>query len=129
MNIKIDKSLFLPQIKSYAFKKGNEKWVPEKVESVVTELYDKVIDLSQKWFDELQPGDFEQSQITQWHFRLNLKREIMREIDIRKDEKLRKSFIPTFLWIWLLERLISYIVKLIIEHYWTDIMTELGHEL
>ncbi len=123
MSIQIDHSLFLPQIKTYSTRGRRE-----------TQFQDQIVDLgrdvlseAQGWFDDApwtqRPlEDFD----TQRECRIELKRFIMNNISLQ-DSK-RSWFIPNFVWVWIAQQVITYIVKMLIEHYWPDLIVEMGLE-
>ncbi len=122
MSIQIDKSLFLPKIEQYASKKGYGRWM-----SNVNDLTEEVLNLAQDWFDW---GDYLKTpheNVSQIDYRVKLKLYVMDHISL--EDKDKAWFIPSFLWIFLAERIISYIIKLIIEHYWPDILQEINYEI
>ena len=114
MSIQIDRSLFLPQIKNYAKRKGFSKWLTN-----ANDLADETVSAMQDWFDwePWKQGDGFDSQID---YRLKAKQYVKDKINIH--DKNKSYFVPTFVWIWLAERVISYVIKLIIEHYWPDLI-------
>jgi len=120
MSIQIDPSLFLPKIKKYAERHSHS----EHHEEASIGIARAAVDVAQEWFDD-QPWtkglreDFD----TQRECRIDMKRFVMERLD-PSDEK-KHWFIPDFLWIWLASRVISYVIKLIIEHYWPDLITEM----
>ena len=114
MSIQIDRSLFLPKVATYAQKKGYGGWIKN-----VNELADETISLAQDWFD-WEPWKNQDGFVSQIAYRVMLKQYVKDNLSLNDKEK--SFFIPTFVWIWLAERVISYIIKLIIEHYWPDLI-------
>ena len=119
MTIQIDKSLFLPKLNTFA---GKHK--PKFKENSLS-LGEEVLDSAQHFFDDEpwkgQPRNYWE---TQRDCRLEMKRYIMQKIDIESRDK--SYFVPTFVWVWLAKLVINYIIKLIIEHYWSDLQKEIG---
>jgi hypothetical protein len=121
MTIKIDQSIFLPKIKTYS---ENAKRRREFKEQIV-DLSRDVMDEAQGWFDEAPWVDSPIEHFdTQRECRVELSRHISRKIDL-SDHK-RSWFVPNFVFIWLANQLVTYILKLIIEHYWGDLSKEIG---
>tara|TARA_R100000008_G_scaffold16323_1_gene8006 strand:+ start:850 stop:1248 length:399 start_codon:yes stop_codon:yes gene_type:complete len=108
MPIQIDSELFLPKIhkKCDSRMMGNES----------KRLSSAVLEIAQGWFDD-PPFKRNKEIDTQVECRIDLKYYILEKIKL-KDRK-SKFFIPTFVWVFIAQQVISYIVKLLIEHYWT----------
>lgn len=122
MPIQINEDIFLPRIKEFAVKHRKD------YEDNSVDLGRAVLETAQGWFDE-QPwksGKVEHYD-TQRECRIELKRYVLNNIDLQ-DEK-RSFFIPTFVWLWIAQAIVTYIVKLIIEHYWGDLTVEIGIDI
>lgn len=116
MSIQIDQSKILPQLKTWA--EGRRR----AYEDNSVDLGRETLDVAQEWFD-LEPwvdGKPEHYD-TKRECRIELKRFILARIDL-KDET-RSFFVPSFVWTWVAQQVITYIVKLIIDHYWEQIPT------
>ena len=119
MSIQIDKSLFLPQINKFA----NSKRRPYRDNSVA--LSEEVMDEAQNFFNDAPwEGGRRENWDTQKECRLEMKRYILNKIDL--EDRDRSYFIPSFVWIWIAKMVINYVIKLIIEHYWSDLQKEMG---
>jgi len=119
MSIQIDKSLFLPQINKFV----NSKRRPYRDNSVA--LSEEVMDEAQNFFDDAPwVGGRRENWDTQKECRLEMKRYILNKIDL--EDRDRSYFIPSFVWIWIAKMVINYVIKLIIEHYWSDLQKEMG---
>ena len=120
MDIKINKDFFMPQIKNYAV---NNK--PAYQDQCV-DLADDVLDLAQAWFD-LKPWEFGRIKDydTMRECRISMKRYVVSSIDF-KDRSKAYNLIPSFVFKWVAGYLITYIVKIIIEYYWDDLLDEIG---
>jgi hypothetical protein len=119
MSIQIDQSLFLPKIKRFA-SKNKPRFQDEQVD-----LAREVLEEAQSFMDD-QPwkGQPEYNWDTQRECRIEMKRYILNKIDVSDDKK--SYFVPTFVWVFVARLVINYIVKLIIEHYWSDLQKEIG---
>ena len=119
MSIQIDQSLFLPKIKRFA-SKNKPRFQDEQVD-----LAREVLEEAQAFMDD-QPwkGQPEYNWDTQRECRIEMKRYILNKIDVSDDKK--SYFVPTFVWVFVARLVINYIVKLIIEHYWSDLQKEIG---
>tara|TARA_R100000008_G_C3566175_1_gene159263 strand:+ start:442 stop:774 length:333 start_codon:yes stop_codon:yes gene_type:complete len=73
---------------------------------------DDVIKISEQW---LQSKEYEQLKGNKRKRRIALKRYIRKNLDLNDSRK--SWFIPSFVWIWIAQQVISYIVKIIIENY------------
>jgi hypothetical protein len=120
--IQINRSLFLPQIKERSAGKFSQ------YEDNCVDLGSETLDLAQEWFDAApwQSGAREDYD-TQRECRIALKRYVMSRISFKDVDK--SWFVPDFIFIWIAQKLISYVIKLIIEHYWGDMMKDMGMEL
>jgi hypothetical protein len=121
MPIQIDESLFLPKIKEFA-----ERNRPSYQDNSVDLGRDALV-VAQGWFDE-QPwkdGNLEHYN-TQRECRIELKRYILSRMSLTDHD--RSWFVPSFVWIFVARMVITYIVKLIIEHYWPQLSDEIGLE-
>ena len=120
MAITLDKDIFLPQIKLYA---ENNK--PAYQDQCVDLSYD-VLDMAQSWFD-LEPWTLGRPQDydTMRECRISMKRYIVTNVDF-KDRRKSYNLIPGFVFQWIAGYLITFIVKIIIEHYWDELSDEIG---
>ena len=121
MSIQIDRSLFEDAIDTYTTKHQS------KYKTQTTSLSSEVFDVAQDFFDakpwvDADPSHYENKVET----RCSMKLWIMDRIDL-KDQK-KAWFIPTFIWYWAASRLITYIIKKIVERYWPDLVAEMGEE-
>jgi len=119
MTIQIDNSLFLPKIDRFAY--NNKKRFKEQQISLANE----VLAEAQHFFDDSpwvgQPQD---NWDTQKECRIEMKRYILQKINI--EDKRKSYFVPSFVWVFVAKMVINYIVRLIIEHYWSDLQKEIG---
>jgi len=124
MTIQIDQSLFLPKIKSFSESRHKRR----KFQDSLVDLGRDVLDDAQGWFDE-QPWRFGvlENYDTQRECRIELKRYITKKIDL--SDRNKSWFVPNIIFIWIAKELITYIIKQIIEHYWPDLVDEMGLEL
>jgi len=111
MNVQIDRSVFGDKLER---RFGGKRAYADQSFDLLDEVYDK----AQEWFDdELQhhPKDKDSPR----DLRISLKRYICNNIDL-SDSK-RSFFVGSHIWVWIATQLITYIVKLLIEHYWEEI--------
>ena len=120
MAIQIDRDIFLPEIKRFA---ANNR--PAYQDQAV-DLGHDVVDMAQAWFD-LKPWEFGRPQDydTMRECRISMKRYIMTNVDF-KDNSKGYNLIPSFVFKWVAGYLITFIVKIIIEYYWDDLVDEMG---
>ena len=119
MSIQIDQSLFLPKIKTFATK-HKPRFQDEQVD-----LARDVLEEAQLFFDDSPwVGQPSYNWDTQRECRIEMKRYILQKINVQDEKK--SYFVPTFVWVWVAKIVINYIVKLIIEHYWSDLQKEIG---
>jgi|TARA_R100000664_G_C2672684_1_gene84035 hypothetical protein len=79
-------------------------------------LADEVIDLAEEWANNYT-GYPEKK--TKKELRRELKSYIKERIDLRDED--RAYFIPTFVWVFLAQQVISWLVKILIEKYMMNI--------
>ena len=121
MTIKIDQSLFLPQIKSFSQSQMKRR----KFQDNIVDLGRDVLDEAQGWFDD-QPWKYGalENFDTQRECRIELRRYIASRINLSDHNK--SWFVPDFVWIWVAKQVITFVIKKIIEHYWSDLIKEIG---
>jgi hypothetical protein len=119
MAIQINQSLFLPQIKEYS------TTLPSDYEDNCVDLGRDVLNVAAEWFlaQPWQSGNREDFD-TQRECRIELKRFIVSKIDI--NDKTKSWCASSFTWSWTSNKIITYIVKILIEYYWDDLMQEMG---
>jgi hypothetical protein len=106
--IQINRSLFLPKIKERSAGKFSQ------YEDNCVDLGSETLDLAQEWFDAAP-------------WQSGVREYVMSRISFKDVDK--SWFVPDFIFIWIAQKLISYVIKLIIEHYWGDMMKDMGMEL
>ena len=89
------------------------------------EYQDEIYNLAQEWFDK-EPWKSNPEIDTPKECRIEMKRYIKDNIDM--DDSDKAWFVPSFIWVWLAQQVIVFIVRLIIEYYWDDIIQELPAE-
>ena len=112
MNVQIDRDDLLPKILSQYGQRSRGKY-----KSGIKELSSEVIDVAQEWCDLSGNAIEEVIKDTRSvrDLRIELKTYVKLRVNLR--DKDRSYFVPTFVWMWLAEMVISYIVKIIIEKY------------
>jgi hypothetical protein len=119
-NITIDSSLFLPKIDNYTAKRQSYGQ-QQRIVSRVALLH------AQEWLDGLADGTLVSSTQTQRQARRAMANYIKSQMDLK--DRNRSYFVPAFVWQWLAGKVIAYVVKLIIEHYWPDLVKEWGLDI
>tara|TARA_R100001163_G_C4938918_1_gene111658 strand:+ start:205 stop:597 length:393 start_codon:yes stop_codon:yes gene_type:complete len=112
MNVQINRDDLLPKILSQYGQRSKGKY-----ETGIKELSNEVIDVAQEWCD-LSGNTTEQiikDKRSTRDLRIELKTYVKLRVNLR--DKDRSYFVPTFVWMWLAEMVISYIAKIIIEKY------------
>lgn len=119
MSITLNRSLFLPQIKKYS------EGLYKEYEDNCVDLGRDVIEVAQGWFDEKpwQSGNREDFD-TQRECRIELKRYIVSKMNLHDTNK--SWYVPNFTWSWVSTKMITYVVKILIEHHWDDLMNDMG---
>jgi len=107
MGIQIDKDYFLPQL--------DKKYGSGQFGDSGKKLSREVLDVAQGWFDD-PPFKSDKTINTQRECRISIKYYILQQINLR--DKNNSFFVPTFIWVWIAQQIISYIAKLLIEYYW-----------
>mgnify|MGYP003142107140 CR=1 FL=1 len=116
MKIKINRDYFMPKIKE---RFGGER---RAYHDQSVDFADDVLEMCQEWMDE-EPWNDDLELDTRREMRINLTRYIKKKVDFTDHTK--SYFLPTFVWVYLAQAVIGWIVKQIIEYYWTDIRAEL----
>jgi len=119
MAIQINQSLFLPQIKEYS------TTLPSDYEDNCVDLGRDVLNVAAEWFlaQPWQSGKREDFD-TQRECRIELKRFIVSKMDL--NDATKSWHVPEFTWTWTSSKLVTFVVKILIEYYWDDLMQEMG---
>ena len=107
MTIQIDRSLFLPQVKS--------KFARRKQTKNIKKLSDEVIIQAQQYFDDAVWIE-DESIKDKRDVRESMTSYVLDRVDLNDRDK--SFFVPTFIWAWIAQQVIGYLVKIIINHYW-----------
>ena len=110
MALQIDRSLLLPKIEERTKKRRFYSDHQEQTNS----LADETINICQQWIDDKVYSGKDIS--TRRDCRTDMYAYALDNIDLRSRHK--SYFIPTFIWTWLAQKLIWYIIGLILENYW-----------
>ena len=110
MALQIDRSLLLPKIEERTKKRRFYSDHQEQTNS----LADETINICQQWIDDKVYSGKDIS--TRRDCRTDMYAYALDNIDLRRRDK--SYFIPTFIWTWLAQKLIWYIIGLILENYW-----------
>lgn len=113
--ISIDSSLFLPKVDSFMSRRNSYA----KQQREVSRL---TIEYAQEWLDSRADDKGGPKPETQRTARLEMSSYVKKRLDLSNVK--RSYFVPVFIWQWLASKIIAYIVKLIIEHYWSDLVKE-----
>ena len=116
MPIKINRSLFMPSVKE---RFGDERML-YPTESV--DFADDVLYNAQKWMDQ-EPWKNDPEMDTPRELKISLMRYVKNQIDF-KDHK-KSWFVPTWVWIMIAQKVLSWLIKEIIEYYFPEIRKEI----
>jgi hypothetical protein len=115
--ITIDSSLFLPKIDNYTARRQSHGSQQREVSRLALQY-------AQEWLDDLADNSSSERPQTQRQARRAMANHIKSRMDLK--DRNRSYFVPAFVWQWLAGKVIAYVVKLIIEHYWPDLLEEWG---
>ena len=78
-------------------------------------LADEAIDLAEEWLNENEDrvGD-----MTRRKIRMEVRKYIKERMDFSNTDK--AYFVPTFIWVWAAQQIITWLVRIIIERYLSD---------
>ena len=110
MALQIDRSIILPKIE----KKVKGGRIYSSYQKETSSLTDETITLCQEWIDTKQYDGKDVS--SRESCRRSMYTYVLDHISIR--DKNKSYFVPTFIWVWLAQKLIWYIIAMIIESYW-----------
>ena len=110
MALQIDRSIILPKIE----RKVKGRRIYSSYKDQVSSLADETITLCQEWIDTEQYAGKEID--TRDGCRRSMYNYTLDNINLR--DKNKSYFVPTFIWVWLAQKLIWYIIAMIIESYW-----------
>ena len=121
MGIQIDRERFRPQVERFASK--NKPLFKDNSMA----LSDDVFDLAQEFFDS---GPWKGGNVSHYdtlaEARVSMKLWII-DRGVLKDRD-KAWFLPSFVWIWIAQKVVSYIVKLVLEWHWSEFEQELAKE-
>tara|TARA_R110000824_G_scaffold41684_1_gene123808 strand:+ start:1461 stop:1844 length:384 start_codon:yes stop_codon:yes gene_type:complete len=107
MTIQIDSSLFLPQVKS--------KFSRRKQTKNIESLSDETIIQAQQYFDDavwIKDETIKNKKDT----RVSMTAYVLGRVDL--NDRKKSFFVPTFVWAWIAQQVIGYLVKIIVNYYW-----------
>tara|TARA_R110000796_G_scaffold115175_1_gene227072 strand:+ start:101 stop:484 length:384 start_codon:yes stop_codon:yes gene_type:complete len=107
MTIQIDSSLFLPQVKS--------KFSRRKQIKNIESLSDEIIIQAQHYFDDavwIKDETIKNKKDT----RVSMTAYVLGRVDL--NDRKKSFFVPTFVWAWIAQQVIGYLVKIIVNYYW-----------
>mgnify|MGYP003628246347 FL=1 len=107
MTIQIDSSLFLPQVKS--------KFSRRKQTKNIESLSDETIIQAQQYFDDavwIKDETIKNKKDT----RVSMTAYVLSRVDL--NDRKKSFFVPTFVWAWIAQQVIGYLVKIIVNYYW-----------
>ena len=107
MTIQIDSSLFLPQVKS--------KFSRRKQTKNIESLSDEIIIQAQHYFDDavwIKDETIKNKKDT----RVSMTAYVLGRVDL--NDRKKSFFVPTFVWAWIAQQVIGYLVKIIVNYYW-----------
>lgn len=122
--ITIDSSLFLPKIDNYTARRQSYGSQQREVSRVALQYAQEWLDIEA---DRMQTTESKHAPQTQRQARRAMADFIKQNMDLKN--RSRSYFVPAFVWQWLAGKVIAYVVKLIIEHYWPDLVKEWGLDI
>ena len=112
MALQIDRSIILPKIE----RKVKGKRIFSSYQKETSSLADETITICQEWIDTKQYAGKDID--TRDDCRMEMYIHVLDNINLRDRKK--SYFVPTFIWVWLAQKLIWYIISKIIESYWLN---------
>ena len=122
--ITIDSSLFLPKIDNYTARRQSYGSQQREVSRVALQYAQEWLDIEA---DRMQTTESKHAPQTQRQARRAMADFIKQNMDLKN--RSRSYFVPAFVWQWLAGKVIAYVAKLIIEHYWPDLVKEWGLDI
>ena len=119
--ITIDTSLFLPKIDNYTARRQASQPQQRTVSRLALQYAQEWLDIQA---DLVQTKESKHAPQTQRQARRSMADHIKSRIDLADTKT--SFFVPAFVWKFLASKVIAYVVKLIIEHYWPDLVKEWG---
>ena len=119
--ITIDNSLFLPKIDNYTARRQSYGSQQREVSRIALKYAQEWLD---KQADRMEVSESKDAPQTQRQARRQMADFVKQNMDLK--DRSRSYFVPVFVWQWLAGKVIAYVVKLIIEHYWPDLVKEWG---
>ena len=110
MALQIDRSFILPKIE----RKVKRRRVYSSYQKETSSLADETINVCQEWIDTKQYAGKDID--TKEDCRMEMYIHALDNINIR--DKKKSYFVPTFIWVWLAQKIIWYVIEMIIEAYW-----------
>jgi hypothetical protein len=118
--IQIDTSLFLPKIDNYT----DRRQVFGRQQREVSRL---TIQYAQEWLDWMASIKPSHPLVTEIPDTQRKARRMMAhyvKAKLKLQDRHKGYFVPSFIWQWIAGKVIAYVIKLIIEHYWPDLIEE-----
>ena len=118
MTIQIDSSLFLPQVKS--------KFARRKQTKNIKSLSDETIIQAQHYFDDavwIKDETIKNKKDT----RASMTAYVLSRVDL--NDRKKSFFVPTFVWAWIAQQVIGYLVKIIVNYYWMHDPDDMNNNL
>ena len=110
MALQIDRSIILPKIE----RKVKGKRIFSSYQKETSSLADETITICQEWIDTKQYAG--KGINTRDDCRMEMYIHVLDNINLRDRKK--SYFVPTFIWVWLAQKIVWYIIAMIIESYW-----------
>lgn len=110
MALQIDRSIILPKME----RKIKGKRIYSSYQKETSSLADETITVCQEWIDTKQYAGKDID--TKDDCRMEMYIHALDNINIR--DKKKSYFVPTFIWVWLAQKIIWYVIEMIIEAYW-----------
>ena len=110
MALQIDRSIILPKIE----RKVKGRRIYSSYQKETSSLTDETITICQEWIDTKQYA--EKDIDARDDCRRSMYTYTLDNINLR--DKNKSYFVPTFIWVWLAQKIVWYIIAMIIESYW-----------
>ena len=110
MALQIDRSIILPKIE----RKVKGKRFYSSYQKETSSLADETVTLCQEWIDTKQYAGKDID--AKGDCRMEMYIHVLDNINLRDRKK--SYFVPTFIWVWLAQKLVWYIIAMITESYW-----------
>lgn len=120
--ITIDTSLFLPKIDNYSDRRNVYGKQQKEVSRMTLQYVQEYINLCAD-----KVGTEPITHTTQRSTRRATANYVKSKLNLK--DRSKSYFVPAFVWTWIAGKVIAYVIKLVIEHYWPDLVEEWGIDI